>query len=145
MALHKDFMILLDGDLAGRRSQVAYISEFGEYIRSKIKVYGDLVPEMGANMMENIFTEDEKIAISRMFNSELNSCNKSAFNTAIQSALLKNERIDFYRMRRCAHSNNCCVLWIGLFIDLLLWPLKGCFVAFRVRFCTHFASERSTF
>lgn len=95
MAWHKDFMILLDGDSAGRRSQAAYISEFGEYIRSKIKVYGDLVPEMGANMMENIFTEDEKIAISRMFNSELSSYNKSAFNTAIQSALLKNERIDF--------------------------------------------------
>jgi len=94
MAWHKDFMILLDGDAAGCQAQSAYIKEFGDFIQSKIKIYNNLASEIGANMMEDIFTEDEKIKISQLFNSKLDHYNKSAFNTAIQSALLNNEKID---------------------------------------------------
>ena len=44
--------------------------------------------------MENIFTEEEKISISKHFDTTLGSFKKSAFNTAIQSALINKEKIE---------------------------------------------------
>ncbi|WP_295938670.1 AAA family ATPase [uncultured Alistipes sp.] len=95
MAWNKDFVILLDGDSAGQKAKAAYIKEFGDFIQPNIKLYNDLTPEIGGNTMEDIFTAEEKLEITRLFNPDAAAYNKSAFNTAIQSALLKKEKIDF--------------------------------------------------
>ncbi|MCR4769225.1 MAG: AAA family ATPase [Bacteroidaceae bacterium] len=93
MAWNKAFIILLDGDKAGERSKADYIKEFGEPIRERIKVYNDFVPAIGNSMMEDIFTEEEKLCITQRFDNTATKYNKSAFNTAIQSALINKEMI----------------------------------------------------
>ena len=42
-------------------------------------------------MMEDIFSEEEKLTITQRFDNTATKYNKSAFNTAIQSALIKKE------------------------------------------------------
>ena len=87
IAWNKKFMILLDGDKAGVKSKNEYLKIFGPTIEENVKLYGDLVPEIESVMMEDIFSPDEKLEITRRFNPEATTYNKSAFNTAIQEAL----------------------------------------------------------
>ena len=91
MAWNKPFLILLDGDKAGDKSKNEYIKLFGEPIMECIKLYNDLAPEIGKNMMKDIFSEEEKLTITQRFDNTATKYNKSAFNTAIQSALIKKE------------------------------------------------------
>ena len=93
MAWNKPFLILLDGDKAGEKSKKEYITCFGEPIKECIKLYNDLAPEIGNVMMEDIFSEDEKLTITQRFDNTATKFNKSAFNTAIQSALINKEVI----------------------------------------------------
>ena len=93
MAWNKPFLILLDGDKAGEKSKKEYITCFGEPIKECIKLYNDLAPELGNVMMEDIFSEDEKLTITQRFDNTATKFNKSAFNTAIQSALINKEVI----------------------------------------------------
>lgn len=91
MAWNKPFLILLDGDKAGNRSKAEYIKQFGNPIEERIKTYNDFVSEIGNVMMEDIFSEEEKLAITKRFDKTAGKYNKSAFNTAIQSALINKE------------------------------------------------------
>ena len=93
MAWNKPFLILLDGDKAGEKSKNEYIKLFGEPIKECIKLYNDLAPEIGNVMMEDIFSEDEKLTITQRFDNTATKFNKSAFNTAMQSALINKEVI----------------------------------------------------
>lgn len=93
IAWGRKFMILLDGDKAGAKSKNEYTKQFGELIESNIKLYNDLVPEIGNMAMEDIFSEEEKLEITQRFNPVATTYNKSAFNTAIQEALIKKEKI----------------------------------------------------
>jgi predicted ATP-dependent endonuclease of OLD family len=93
MAWNKSFLILLDGDKAGKRSKKEYIKLFGDSINESIKIYSDFVPEIGNAMMEDIFSEEEKLHITQRFDESAIKYNKSAFNSAIQSALINNESI----------------------------------------------------
>ena len=93
LAWNKSFLILLDGDKAGEESKREYIKLFGEPIKKCIKLYNDLVPEIGNVMMEDVFSEDEKLTITQRFDNTATKFNKSAFNTAIQSALINKEVI----------------------------------------------------
>ena len=93
MAWNKAFLILLDSDKAGEKSKIEYIKQFGEPIKERIKVYSDFIPSIGNSMMEDIFTEEEKLCITQRFDSTATKFDKSAFNTAIQSALINKETI----------------------------------------------------
>ena len=93
MAWNKNFLILLDGDKAGIKSKTEYIKQFGESIKERIKVYKDFVPEIGDVMMEDIFSDEEKLCITRRFDTLATKYNKSAFNTAVQSAFVNKEII----------------------------------------------------
>lgn len=93
IAWGRKFVILLDGDKAGAKSKSEYIKQFGELIENNIKLYNDFVPEIGNEAMEDIFGEEEKLSITRRFNPGATAYNKSAFNTAIQEALIKKESI----------------------------------------------------
>lgn len=93
MAWNKAFLILLDGDKAGEKSKADYIKQFGEPIKDRIRVYNDFVPAIGNSVMEDIFTEEEKLRITQRFNSTAIKYDKSAFNTAIQSAFINKEKI----------------------------------------------------
>lgn len=43
--------------------------------------------------MEDIFREEERLMITKRFNPAATAYNKSAFNTAIQEALIRKERL----------------------------------------------------
>lgn len=88
---NKQFMILLDADNAGRKAKKLYKDIFGDLIVDNIKTYDEFVPEIGAVAMEDIFTEAEKLAITQRFDETATKYKKSAFNTAIQTALINKE------------------------------------------------------
>jgi len=88
---NKPFMILLDADNAGRKAKKLYKDIFGDLIVDNIKTYDEFVPEIGAVAMEDIFTEAEKLAITQRFDETATKYKKSAFNTAIQTALINKE------------------------------------------------------
>lgn len=91
---NKPFMILLDADKAGQNAKKIYKDVFGELIVSHIKTYNDFVPELINVAMENIFTDEEKLAITQLFDKSATEYKKSAFNTAIQKALINAEQIN---------------------------------------------------
>ena len=91
---NKSFMILLDADSAGKKAKKLYKDTFGDLIINSIKTYDELVADIGAVAMENIFTESEKLDITRLFDSSATKYKKSAFNTAIQTALINKEIIE---------------------------------------------------
>ena len=92
MGWNKSFMVLLDADRAGKKATKDYLALFGDIIASNIKTYEDFVPEIGAVAMEDIFTEEEKLMITKRFNETATEYKKSEFNTAIQTALI-NKRV----------------------------------------------------
>ena len=94
MGWNKSFMILLDADKAGKNAVKEYVSTFGNIIKQDIKTYEDFVPEIGAVAMEDIFTEAEKLAITQRFDETATKYKKSAFNTAIQTALINKEVVE---------------------------------------------------
>lgn len=94
MGWNKSFVILLDADKAGKNAVKEYVSTFGNMIKQDIKTYEDFVPEIGAVAMEDIFTEAEKLAITQRFDETAIKYKKSAFNTAIQTALINKEVIE---------------------------------------------------
>lgn len=94
LAWNRKFMILLDGDKAGIKAQKEYQKTFGDGVNDRIKLYNDFVPELGTVMMEDIFSATEKVRITQRFHPELTTYNKSAFNTAIQEALVNKEVIE---------------------------------------------------
>ncbi|MBQ2186968.1 MAG: AAA family ATPase [Bacteroidales bacterium] len=94
LAWNKSFLILLDGDKAGVRSKTEYNKLFGDPIMGRIKVYNDFVPEIGKVMMEDVFSDEEKLSITQRFDASATKYIKSAFNTAIQSAFINKEVID---------------------------------------------------
>lgn len=94
MGWNKSFMVLLDADKAGKKAAKEYVSTFGNIILPNIKTYEDFVPEIGAVAMEDIFTEAEKLAITQRFDETATKYKKSAFNTAIQTALINKEVIE---------------------------------------------------
>lgn len=91
---NKQFMILLDADNAGRKAKKLYKDIFGDLIVDNIKTYDEFVPEIGAVAMEDFFTEAEKLAITQRFDETATKYKKSAFNTAIQTALINKEVIE---------------------------------------------------
>lgn len=91
---NKSFMILLDADNAGKKAKKLYNDAFGDLIADNIKTYDEFAPEIGAVAMEDIFTDQEKITITQLFDSSATKYKKSAFNTAIQTAFINKEVIE---------------------------------------------------
>ena len=91
LAWDKDFLVLLDGDKAGERAKDEYIKLFGVLIKKRVKMYHEFVPTIGNHMMEDIFSEEEKLMITQRFDDTATQFNKSAFNTAIQRALINQD------------------------------------------------------
>ena len=91
---NKPFMVLLDADKPSKDAKNSYIKTFGDIIKHYIKTYDQIVTEIGNVAMEDIFTEEEKLAITQRFNETATEYKKSAFNTAIQTALINKDVID---------------------------------------------------
>lgn len=94
MGWNKPFMVLLDADKPSKDAKNSYIKTFGDIIKHYIKTYDQIVTEIGNVAMEDIFTEEEKLAITQRFNETATEYKKSEFNTAIQTALINKEVIE---------------------------------------------------
>lgn len=94
LAWNKNFLILLDSDNAGISAKKQYVESLGPVVASKIKTYKDFSPEIGDFSMEGIFNEQEKILLTRLFNSNGTRYKKSEFNTAVQEAFINKKKIE---------------------------------------------------
>ena len=84
MAWGRNFKILLDGDKGGERAKARYLKLFGSEINSQIVTYVDLNKTWDFPV-ERIFTDDERLKITQMFDPICKTFDKSKFNTSIQN------------------------------------------------------------
>ena len=88
LAWHRDFIILLDGDKAGEEAKKRYLKEFGPIVENKIITLLDI--DKGYKFpTEDLFTVNEKLAITKIFDPSSKEFNKSKFNTALQSIYIE--------------------------------------------------------
>jgi energy-coupling factor transporter ATP-binding protein EcfA2 len=89
----KQYLAFLDSDKEGRDQKTRYIKELSD--DKHVFTLEDVDPVLKNISVEKIFTEKEKIEISKEFDLSLSNYNKSAFNTGIQ-ILLSQKRIPEY-------------------------------------------------
>lgn len=88
LAWNRDFIILLDGDKAGEEAKKRYLKEFGPIVENKIITLLDI--DKGYKFpTEDLFTVNEKLAITKIFDPASKEFNKSKFNTALQSIYIE--------------------------------------------------------
>ncbi|MFM2229443.1 MAG: hypothetical protein RL607_701 [Bacteroidota bacterium] len=92
LAWGRKFFILLDGDKAGIDAKQEYINEFGDVISNCIFTLADIHHSFNGSI-ETIFSDSDKLTITKMFDSTLTEFKKSAFNSKIQEAFIKEEKI----------------------------------------------------
>ncbi|MFA6459321.1 MAG: AAA family ATPase [Candidatus Paceibacterota bacterium] len=81
----KKYVALLDSDKEGRDQKARYIKELSD--NSHILTLEDAVATLKNLSLEKVFTDSERLEISKEFNSSLTKYNKGAFNTGIQTLL----------------------------------------------------------
>lgn len=93
LAWGRNFKILLDGDEAGIKAKKRYIKEFDNSLNEKIVTFIDIDNSYGYPI-EGLFTEDEKLSISKKFDTNSTTYTKSKFNTGIQNLFITEERTE---------------------------------------------------
>lgn len=93
MAWRRNFKIILDGDKAGAKAKPRYVKNIGEEIKSSIISFLD-IDESWNCAIEELFSEDEKISITKTFDSSSRSYEKSKFNSAIHNLYTTRTRIE---------------------------------------------------
>lgn len=88
LAWNRDFIILLDGDKAGEEAKKRYLKEFGPIVENKIITLLD-IDKSYKFPTEDLFTVNEKLAITKIFDPASKEFNKSKFNTALQSIYIE--------------------------------------------------------
>jgi len=86
----RNFKILLDGDAGGIKAKTRYLKIFGYEIINQIITFKDIEDSMEC-AIEKVFSEEEQLNITKLFDSNCNKFEKSKFNTAIQSLYLNKE------------------------------------------------------
>ncbi len=84
LAWGRDFVILLDGDEAGVKAKRRYEKEFGREVENKILTLSDIDPSF-SYATEKLFSESERVEITRYFDPAATEFHKSKFNTALQN------------------------------------------------------------
>jgi predicted ATPase len=93
LAWNRKFKILLDGDQGGENAKKRYLNNFGIIVKDYIISLKEIDPKFSC-AMEELFTDEEKILITKVFDSNATDYDKSKFNTAIQSLFLLKEKIE---------------------------------------------------
>ena len=88
LAWNRDFIILLDGDKAGEDAKKRYLKEFGPIVENKIITLLD-IDKSFKYPTEDLFTVEEKLAITKIFDPASTEFHKSKFNTALQSIYIE--------------------------------------------------------
>ncbi len=90
LAWGKPFIVLLDGDNPGLKSQVKYKKDFGTIVDNKIFTLADI--DANFNLAtEELFTNEELLGVIQKVFPKETSYNKSMFNSALQQLYINNE------------------------------------------------------
>jgi predicted ATP-dependent endonuclease of OLD family len=84
MAWGREYKILLDGDKAGEKAKARYIRVFGEEVKEQIITFIDIDKKWNF-AIEEIFSQDERLEITRLFDVSAEDFDKSKFNTSLQN------------------------------------------------------------
>ncbi len=90
LAWGRNFTIFLDGDKAGEEAKKKYIKEIGREISDLIYTFRD-VDQLFSFPVEDLFDNEERLAITKEFDKNARSYEKSKFNTAIQTRYVNKE------------------------------------------------------
>lgn len=85
----RDYLVLLDADREGKKQKARYIKELSD--AEHIYDLSDISSELDGFSTEDLFTEAERIAITKEFNDTLTVYDKSAFHVGIQTLYRKKE------------------------------------------------------
>lgn len=89
----KNYVVLLDSDREGRQQKVRYIRDLSN--DEHIFTLEDTNSILKNLSTEKIFTDQERLEISKEFNPNLQVYNKNAFNTGIQTLLFQKRIPDY--------------------------------------------------
>jgi len=92
LAWGREFKVLLDSDTAGETAKKDYIDRFGALVKDRIFTLKNANRNWTDTVMEDLFTDQEKILIGKELVPTLNTVpNKKKLNLAIQNSLFFNK------------------------------------------------------
>jgi hypothetical protein len=95
LAWGRKFIVVLDGDSAGKREKSRYINEFGEIVKDRIYSLDDIDSAFDNFMTEGLTSAPDKEAIVKKVFGSTATYTKSLFNTALQQLYINNEKFTF--------------------------------------------------
>lgn len=95
LAWTREFSILLDDDRAGKKEKERYIKEFGILVESNTFTYSDVDVSFAGYAVEDLFSEQDKIKVSQIFDPTTTTYEKSKFNTGIQTLFGEKSSFEF--------------------------------------------------
>jgi predicted ATPase len=91
----KPFLIFLDSDAGGKNAIKTYTKEFGKIIEESVKTFKDVSPRFDDFAVEDLFSSDDKLLVSRIYKEDAIEYKKSLFNTGIEFLYISNNFISF--------------------------------------------------
>jgi len=95
LAWGRKFVVVLDGDSAGKREKNRYINEFGEIVKDRIYSLGDIDPAFDNLTTEGLTSSNDKDAIIKKVYGPSATYEKSLFNTALQQLYINGDKFTF--------------------------------------------------
>ena len=94
IAWSRPLIVLLDGDSKGETAKKSYVNKFGKLLDESVYNLHDIDESFKGLSLEGLFTDDEKLRITKEFDSKNTVYEKSKFNSAIQTLLFEKRKID---------------------------------------------------
>lgn len=90
LAWAKDFCVLHDADIAGKKAKTKYLNRFGKILfEDRCLTYFDIDNNWDRKKMEDLFNAGDLLQIQQTLYPNENTYNKSHFNEAIQKLLIE--------------------------------------------------------
>ena len=90
----RNFIILLDSDLAGSNQKKRYLEKFGAIIEGKVFTLADIDRTWSKTAMEKIFESEDALKIQTSIYPLDTKINKKRFNLALQELLINSKTIE---------------------------------------------------
>ncbi|MCE3278110.1 MAG: family ATPase [Bacteroidetes bacterium] len=93
LAWNRKFKVLLDGDDHGIRAKERYLEEFGVLLKDKIFTLKDIDSTFNFPT-ELLFTDEERLIITKKFDKTAIKFDKTKFNKAVQMLFISKEKVE---------------------------------------------------
>lgn len=95
LAWGKNFIIILDGDMAGEESKKKYLDEFGNILKDKIFSLSDIDNIPNNSKLEDCIIKEDKLNIQKESDPNSKNYNKKLFNRTLQEMYLAEKYFNF--------------------------------------------------